>query len=94
MPTTFKYTVQLGLYERLIVACTHSIGQLSTQYGLQKYYYSKKQLRSTLESLKSRVNIQKSAKKGAKALKKYSTNQLLPTWRVRSGVNFNQISIV
>jgi len=92
MPNIFIYTLQISLHHGLIVACTcyiRPISSISTQQNWQCFRKSVIYPRHILEF--SSV-IQESTKKEVKAVLKRLSNLLFSTWKMCSGINFNQIS--
>ncbi len=92
MPNVFKYTLQISLHYRLIVACTCHIRPISSISTLQNWGCLKKYVIYPRHILEFSSIIQKSTKKEVKAVLKRLSNLLLSTWRMCSGINFNQIS--
>jgi hypothetical protein len=77
MPKISEYTQPISLYKWLIVICTHSIGQISFQYYLQKCSFLKKQVKSPLKEHNGVLNIQNSTNNHSIALAKYLLDLLL-----------------
>ncbi len=91
MPNILKYTLQISLHNGLIVVCTCYIRPISSISTLQNWQCFRKYVIYPRHILEFSSDIQKSTKKEVKAVLKRLSNLLLSTWKMCSGINFNQI---